>query len=81
MLKDEPERFITEAEVLELTGLSRASIRRAELAGRFPARIKIGDATRGGRIAWSATEISAWMNSLKAARPRITADAEPPEAA
>lgn len=44
-----------------LAGRSYSSVRRDELAGRFPRRVK-----RGPRqIAWFAHEIESWLQNLK----------------
>jgi len=52
------------AEAVQLaTSLSRVTIWREEMAGRFPARVQL----TGSRIGWHGCEIQEWI----AARPRI----------
>lgn len=51
------------AEVVALTGLSRATIYRMRRAGQFPMPVKV--ARR--RIAWKESEIETWL----AERPRV----------
>jgi predicted DNA-binding transcriptional regulator AlpA len=62
-----PERYAEEfwsiGIVARKTGLSRASIYRYIARGLFPDRRSIGP----GRVAWLASEVSAWMES----RPRL----------
>lgn len=59
------ERFIRLPEVLNVTGLSRASVYRLEKAGLFPRRLKLTENT----VAWKLTDIRAWMESrVEAAR-------------
>jgi prophage regulatory protein len=43
---------------------SNGHLLRLEAQGRFPRRIKIG----GGRTAWFAHEIDAWLRSLRTTR-------------
>jgi len=45
------------------TSLSRVTLWREEMAGRFPARVQL----TGSRIGWHGSEVLAWI----AARPRI----------
>ena len=56
------DRLLRLAEVLRLTGLSRATIYRLERAGRFPKRRQISD----NAVGWYETEVRAWS----ASRPR-----------
>lgn len=58
------ERLLKLPEVIELTGVSKSGIARKEKAGEFPKRIKLG--LRG--VAWSETEINAWVQAIKTAR-------------
>ena len=52
-------------DVRSATGLSRASIYRAEREGRFPARVPIGERS----VAWRASEVQAWIaDRIEAAR-------------
>lgn len=48
-------------DVVRMTGLSRPTLKRAELAGKFPARIKLSK----GRIGYVEDEILAWIESLR----------------
>lgn len=50
-------RFLSQADVLRLTGLSRSSVRRLEQAGAFPQRIRLSPR----RIAWLDTEVRRWI--------------------
>jgi len=45
------------------TSLSRVTLWREEMAGRFPARVQL----TGSRVGWHGREVLAWI----AARPRI----------
>lgn len=51
-------------EVQLKTGLSRTSVYRLELAGKFPRRIRIGD---GHAVGWHLHEVEEWIES----RPRV----------
>jgi len=53
------DRFLRKPEVLEVTGLSEATIWRMEKAGTFPRRRRCGP----NSIAYLASEISAWLES------------------
>lgn len=52
-----PTRFLTFAQVKELTGLSRTSIWKGEKEGTFPRRRLIST----NRVAWREDEIREWM--------------------
>ena len=63
------DRLLSDEEVERRVPLSRTQRWRLEKRGDFPQRIKIG--TKGsssGRVAWSETEIEAWIAARKAAR-------------
>ena len=45
--------------VKALTGLSKASIRRYEIAGEFPERVALGERA----VAWREDEVREWINS------------------
>jgi len=61
--------LILETECRALTRLHPATRWRLERRGLFPRRIKIGDPRAvNGRIAWSRSEILAWLADRKAAR-------------
>lgn len=52
------------SEVKSLTGLSRPTIWRMEMAGTFPGRIRLG----GNSVGWREEEIREWIES----RPRVS---------
>lgn len=59
------ERLLKLPEVLQLTGIgSKSEIDRKESAGNFPKRIRLGYRS----IAWSESEINAWVQAIKTAR-------------
>jgi len=51
------DRFIRLPEVLAITGLSEATLRRKEKAGLFPQRIRLGP----NAVAWRESDVSAWV--------------------
>jgi prophage regulatory protein len=55
-------KILRTPEVIELTGLSRATIWRLERKGKFPARLHLGE----NAIGWLDDEVMDWM----ASRPR-----------
>ena len=50
------DRYLTKAEVLEITTLSESTIRRLEIDGRFPRRFKISNGTNR----WWESEVMEW---------------------
>jgi len=54
-------RILRIRDVVQLTGISRASIWRLERAGQFPNRISL----LGGRVGWYAQEIQKWIRSRR----------------
>lgn len=54
-------RFLSFAEVREITGLSRSSIHKAEKAGMFPKRRLLSEC----RVGWLESEVEAWMTNRK----------------
>ena len=60
----EPQRFLTERKVTELTTLHRTQIARMVKAGAFPSPIYVSER----RKAWSEAEIAAWMEATAAGR-------------
>ena len=62
-----PERVLRQQEVCKITGLSKASIRRLELAGNFPGRIKLGTGT-WCPVGWHSTAVYAWLDQRLAER-------------
>jgi prophage regulatory protein len=61
--------LILELECKAITRLHQSTRWRLEKRGKFPRRIKIGDADAvNGRIAWSRAEVMAWLAARMAAR-------------
>jgi prophage regulatory protein len=58
-----PDRLLRMQDLLDITGLSRATVYRAVCAGSFPKPIKIGGASR-----WPASELAAYIEARKSAR-------------
>jgi prophage regulatory protein len=56
--------ILRKPEVVRRTGLSAATIRRLELAGRFPKRLQLSTMAVG----WDEREVSAWIDGRTAAR-------------
>ncbi len=54
-------------EVVQLTGLSRSSIYRAEAAQRFPARIRVSPRV----TAWRRDELEQWIAERPRAAPLV----------
>lgn len=59
-MSERSDRLIRLPEVQRVTGLSRQSIYRAEAAGRFPLRRRVGRRA----VAWSEGEVQAWVRGL-----------------
>ncbi|WP_432722275.1 AlpA family transcriptional regulator [Jeongeupia wiesaeckerbachi] len=53
-------RILRLKQVIAITGLARSSIYRAEGAGRFPHRVKLGP----NSVGWRSDEIEAWLAAL-----------------
>lgn len=51
------ERFIRMKDVVDRTGLTRATIYRKIAGGEFPKQVKLGPAI----VAWRESEIAEWM--------------------
>lgn len=51
------EKLLSLSDVIELTGLSKTSIWRAQKEGTFPASYSLSP----GRVAWKASEIERWI--------------------
>ena len=58
------DRIICMRELRRLVPYSAAHIYRLESQGKFPRRVKIG----AGRVGWLESELSAWLEELKALR-------------
>lgn len=56
----QPDRLITNAQVRELTSLSRSSLWRLESAGKFPPR----RALEASRRVWLLSDVLTWMHGL-----------------
>lgn len=57
---DKMDRFMREAEVALLTGLSRSTRWRLERTGKFPQRRRIST----NAVAWRESEIQNWMDQI-----------------
>jgi prophage regulatory protein len=53
-------KILRTPDVLDVTGLSRATIWRKERAGTFPKRVRLG----ANAIGWRSDEIDKWLTSL-----------------
>ncbi len=58
---DESRRILREREVIEMTGVSRSSLRRWEKKGDFPKRLKLGPRAVG----WRGSDIHRWLRNRK----------------
>lgn len=58
------DRIIRKPETQAITGLHPSTIRRLEIEGRFPKRIRLG----GSACGWLLSEINAWLAERAAAR-------------
>ena len=56
-MENVPDRFLREAEVLRITGLSRTTRWRMERRGEFPRRRILSR----NAVGWLASQIEAWM--------------------
>jgi len=54
-------RFIRKPAVKEITGLSPSTVRRLEMAGEFPKRIKLSKAAVG----WLESDVLDWVKARK----------------
>ncbi len=66
------ERLVPLRTVCAVTGLSRSTIYRNVADGSFPKPVS----NSKGRVAWREREVLAWLASLSATRPSVTADAK-----
>ena len=64
-------RFLRIRQVIQVTGLSRMTIYRLELAGEFPKRRRLSE----NSVAWLESDIAAWADSRPVAR--LPANAKP----
>lgn len=65
--QDGPDRLLRVGEVMERTGLSRATLWRLERSGDFPGRVRL----TGSTIAWRASEVAAWIDRRGRVRERL----------
>lgn len=61
-------KFLRIGQVMQLTGLSRMTIYRLELAGEFPKRRRLSK----NSVAWLDTELAQWAESRPVSRLRGT---------
>jgi prophage regulatory protein len=69
-------RFLRIRQVMQLTGLSRMTIYRLELSGKFPQRRRLGQ----NSVAWLESDIELWAESRPIAPLRATPSAQAPRA-
>jgi prophage regulatory protein len=63
-------KFLRIRQVMQATGLSRMTIYRLELAGKFPNRRRLSE----NSVAWLEADISEWIDSRPVARLRASAE-------
>jgi len=63
-------KFLRIRQVMQATGLSRMTIYRLELAGKFPKRRQLSE----NSVAWLEADISAWIDSRPVTRLRAAAE-------
>ncbi|MBS7661654.1 AlpA family phage regulatory protein [Pseudomonas lalucatii] len=63
------DRFLREAEVLELTSLARSTLWREIKAKRFPKPVPITP----GRVGWRASEVARWQKCPTTWKPQEAA--------
>ena len=66
------DRIIRKPEVRQITGMSDSTIRRLEIEGRFPKRLRLGG-SGGSACGWLLSEVYAWLRQRAAARCTATA--------
>ena len=66
LLRTLPMKFLRIRQVMQVTGLSRMTIYRLELAGKFPKRRQLSQ----NSVAWLESDIAAWANSRPVAHLR-----------
>lgn len=59
------ERILRLAEVEALCGLKKSTIRRQELAGKFPKRVQISQRNVG----WKLSELREWLETISSKEP------------
>jgi prophage regulatory protein len=66
-------KFLRMRQVMQATGLSRMTIYRLELAGKFPKRRQLSE----NSVAWLEADITEWIDSRPVARLRAAAELSP----
>lgn len=61
---ENPDRIIRKPEARQITGMSDSTIRRLEIEGQFPKRLRMG----GSACGWLLSEVVAWLQQRAAAR-------------
>jgi prophage regulatory protein len=69
------DRILRLPELMEVTGLSSATIYRRIAAGRFPRAVALGKNARG----WKASAVTAWLESLEPVGPEAGKGRVPPD--
>ncbi len=64
-------KYLRIRQVMQLTGLSRMTIYRLELAGRFPKRRRLSE----NSVAWLESDIEAWADSRPVAHLQAASNA------
>lgn len=64
LVDENQERILRKRELLNMIGLSDATVWRMERDGKFPKRLRLG----GNSCGWLRSEIYEWMDQLSAAR-------------
>jgi len=55
------DRFISIDEAVAQTGLSASTLRRLELAGRFPKRVRLS----ANRVGWPQSKVNRWKQNCE----------------
>ncbi len=55
-------RIMRIAEVIEVTGLSRSTLRREEIEGRFPQRMRLTPGPKGA-VGWKEAHVLRWIQA------------------
>ena len=71
------DRVIRKPELLEILGVSSASLHRWIADGRFPRAIKLGP----NSVGWRVSEVQDWLATREPAGPEVSADASMSEEA
>jgi prophage regulatory protein len=62
------DRILRLPELLEVVGLSPASVYRRVARGSFPRPLRLGPGEQGA-VGWKSSEVAAWLDSLDRAGP------------